>query len=260
MDTEQLTRLLCDAGGRYSTLSCEFTVRFYPEIAANAERRQIEAGTLTLVGMSPEEYFRVRWDPYAGEVSESRVLVWVQRPGCYREQDFDEDEPTLFVRDATTWWRDRAGHVSTGSTADREYPATGGYEMCVHPERLPDRLDFEVVGGGERVGREVIRANAHTRRLPPRGSKTGIFSVNVSDGSALPVFSNGRDDYTVEIDAATGVILRIGSVFENQDWMVIEAINAEFDQPLPANTFTIPEDQPAEEEVKKRRGWFRSRQ
>jgi hypothetical protein len=28
-------------------------------------------------------------------------------------------------------------------------------------------------------------------------------------------------------------------VFENQDWMVIEALKAEFDKPLPKDTFTI---------------------
>ena len=131
------------------------------------------------------------------------------------------------MRDGTRWWRDLAGEVSTGSTADREHPATGRYEMCVYPESLPDRLDFEGVGAGERVGREVIRTNAHP--LPPRplvSGTTRIVPINLSSWFPLPVFSNGEDDYTVEIDAATGVILRIASVFENQDWMVIEAVSA----------------------------------
>jgi hypothetical protein len=261
VDTEQLIRLLRDSDGRYSTLSCEFAVRFYPEIAAKAERQQLEAGPIKLAGISPEEYFR-GWDDLAGEVSGYRALVWTRRPDCYREQDFDEDEPTLLVRNGTTWWRDLAGQVSTGSTADGGHVATiGRYEMCVNPEPLPDRLDFEVVGAGERVGREVIRATA--LRLPPRppvSSKTRIVPINLGSWFPLPVFSNGEDDYTVEIDAATGVILRIASVFKNQDWMVIEAVSAEFDKTLPADTFTGPADQPAEEEATKRRGWLRSRQ
>ena len=73
-------RLLRDADGRYSTLSCEFVVRFYPGIAAKAERQQIEAGTIKLAGISPEEYFR-GWDELAGKVSEYRALVWSQAAG-----------------------------------------------------------------------------------------------------------------------------------------------------------------------------------
>ena len=71
-------------------------------------------------------------------------------------------------------------------------------------------------------------------------STSRIVGINLNRWFDLPVFSNGGDDYTVEIDAAAGVILRIASVFENQDWMVIEAAKAEFDQPLPESTFTIP--------------------
>lgn len=258
MDVEELCRLLRDAERRYSTLRCEFIVRFYPEIAAKAERQQIESGKVKLAGISAEDYFR-GWDELAGKVTEYRALAWVRRPDCYREQDFDEDEPTLLVRDGTRWWRDRANQVLTGDTADDEQPlaAMGRYEMCVTPEPLISRIDFELLGAGERVGREVIRAKA--RRLPPRPpsvpvSPALVHIVGFQVNDYLPVFANGDDDFTVEIDAATGVILRIASVFESQDWMVIEAVEAVLDEPLPDDMFTIPHDKPAEGTVKGRRG------
>jgi hypothetical protein len=261
VDTEQLCSLLRSADERYSTLSCEFAVRFYPGIAAKAERRQVEIGKVKLVGISDEQAFG-DWDALDGEVTEHRVLVRVKRPDCYREQDFDEDEPTLLVRDGTRWPLDLASQVPSGGTADGAQPTTmGRYEMCVRPEALPERLNLEVAGAGKRVGREVICANG--RRLPPRPQVNGttrMVAVNLSSWFSLPVFSNGGDDYTVEIDAATGVILRIASVFENQDWMVIEAVDAEFDEPLPENTFTVPEGLPAEKEGTKRSRWFGSRQ
>ncbi len=262
VDAEELSRLLCDAERRYSTLSCEFTVLFHLDVAAKAERQQVESGKVKLVALSPEEAFR-DWDELAGKVAEYRALVWVKRPDCYREQDFDEDEPTLLVRDGIRWWRDRANQVSAGNAADGEQSvaAMGRYEMCVIPEPLTSRLDFEVLGAGLRAGREVICARA--RRLPPRPSanlKSGIVAVNRSGWFGyLPVFANGEDEFTVEVDVATGVILRIASVFENQDWMVVEAVKAVFDEPLPENTFTILQDGPAVRAVKRRRRLFRNR-
>jgi hypothetical protein len=260
VDAEELSGLLRDTERRYSTLSCEFSVRFHPDVAARAERQQVEVGKVTLVGLSPDEAFG-DWEALGGKVTEYRALVSARHPDCYREQDFDPDEPTLLVRDGASWWCDLAGQISSGSAADGGHPALiGRYEMCVHPESLPDRLGFEVTGAGERVGRQVILANA--RRLPPRppvSSTTRIVAVNRTSWFPLPVFSNGEDDYTVEIDAATGVVLRIASVFENRDWMVIEAVSALFDEPLPEEKFMIPKA-PVVEGVTKRRGWFRGRQ
>jgi hypothetical protein len=244
VDADGLSRLLRDAERRYSTLSCEFTVLFHPAIAAKAERQQVDAGEVTLVGVRPEEAFR-DWVDLADKVIQHRAQVWVNRPDCYREHDFDGDSPQLLVRDGTTWWsRDGGDPASSGSSADGEQSAAaiGRYEMCVTPEPLNARLEFQVLGAGERAGRAVVRAQA--RRLPvpvPVSSTSRIVGINLrSWWGYLPVFANGGDDFTMEIDAITGVILRIASVFENQDWMVIEAVTAEFDEPLPEGTFTIP--------------------
>jgi hypothetical protein len=245
VSAEELRRLLCDANRRYSTCSCEFAVLFYPEIAARAERQQVEAGEVALVDLDPEELFgELDRGEIAGKVTKSRAMVWVNGPHCYREQDFDKDDPQLLVRDATTWWRrDGADPPSSGNSEDGEQPAAaiGRYEMCITPEPLTARLDFQVLGNGQRAGREVIRTRA--RRLPipaPVSSTSRIVGINLNHWFDLPVFSNGGDDFTVEIDAVTGVLLRIASVFENQDWMAIEAVKAEFDKPLPESTFTIP--------------------
>lgn len=263
VDAEELSRLLCDPERRYSTLSCEFSVRFHPDVAAKAERRQIEAGNASLVGRSAEEAVE-DWEDLGGKVLEWRALVWVRRPDCYREQDFDRDDPQLLMRDGSAWWcRSAMSGVSSGSYAGGVQPAVpiGRYEMCVMPERYPSRLDFDALGAGQRAGREVIRAKA--RRLPPRPPAHGtsrIIAINLGDWfGGLPVFANGDDDFMVEIDAATGVILRIASVFENQDWMVVEAVEVVFDEPLPQDRFTIPQDRPPEGTVTSRRGLFRSR-
>ena len=261
MDADELSGLLGDAERQYSTLSCEFAVRFHPDIAGQVERQQVEAGEATLVGASPGEAFR-DWDDLAGKVIESRALVWVNRPHLYREQDFDEDDPQLLVRDGTTWWRrDGEDRVSSASSTDGEQPDAdmGRYEMCVRPELLTARLGFQVLGAGERAGREVIRAQARRLPVPTPVSTSRIVGVNLDRWwGDLPVFANGGDDFTVELDAVTGVVLRIASVFESQDWMVIEAVKAEFDEPLPKSTFRIPQDQPAKGAVKKRRGLFRN--
>lgn len=178
-----LLELLHQTHALVDTFEVEYLDRVYRE--SSSEVAVLDAGD------GPPQLSWRGAGPWSEDVVRTR-RIWLQRPECLRVEILEgEMLIRLGVRAGSRWWRwdDVAGTTSGGVEPDERgvgrLPSLLAAPLfAVH--RLPATLLLEPAGGGERIGRAVVKASGQTRRQPPaRGTVTYEFEFDAEHGSLL---------------------------------------------------------------------------
>jgi hypothetical protein len=174
-------------------------------------------------------------DPTEPSPQETReeLSVWIERPDrerVSRRGGYLDGHET--VRVGSTWWNiggptgaiTNEGDDSYGTGADQEL------EPLLNPASLLSLLRLSVVGEGRRADRETIRVLAVPRELDEERGEHGW---------ALHSLGSGADEYAIEIDAASGLLLLVEARRNGEPFRRIEFSSIELDPELPPETFVL---------------------
>lgn len=169
-----------------------------------------------------------------GEAPSETERKWcfsVEPPDRLREEWEPPWANALGVRDGRRWW---SYSEQTGAIAGEDTQTTSsgiGQEIAtlIYPAELLSVLEFEPAGFGARAGRQVQLARATPR--PQRSGPPLDFSLH-----HLGV---GATEYALDVDTEHGVLLRVEARRDGQAFMVREATEIAFNEPMPDDTFVF---------------------
>ena len=154
--------------------------------------------------------------------------LWIEHPDRRRAEFVAGQEIVTAVWVGDTWW---SWSPSQGAMTNNGQPnhshGKGPSEALIETQALLGALTLEVLGRGQLLGREVLKAMATPRPLP-------------MPSMALHGLGPGADDYVLAVDAERGVVLRSEARLRGEPFKVIEMTEIVFDLPLPAATFAPP--------------------
>ena len=172
-DLGDFLEVLHEADGAYRTFRGTFLVTEQSTVAMQAmraamdrtPRRSRRRGQSS--GSFHGSFFAGGGDQADGddEPASSRLRVWIERPDRLREEQGEGEDTSLVIRDGTRWWSYDAMMGAQTNNDDEEASSvvSGSYEHLTNPTALLERLKFQPLGRGERIGRRVIRAAALPR-------------------------------------------------------------------------------------------------
>jgi outer membrane lipoprotein-sorting protein len=216
-----LLELLHGAAGQTETVQSRWRVWRHDEhgraaVAAHAKRS------------GAQSYATGRREDGAPAEHEERTRFWWQRPDSIRLEPegphHPPGHPTLVVRVGTTWWSYSPRTGAMTNEGDEHQSQGAGDELLamLDPAAFIGLLDLEVTGRGERARRPVLLVTARPRTV----SRRDPF------GFALHHLGLGADEYTLEVDAQRGVLLRVEARVGGHAFQVTEAVEIAFDAAL----------------------------
>jgi outer membrane lipoprotein-sorting protein len=175
-------------------------------------------------------------EPPPPEESVSRTRLWLELPDRARV----ESDGRLAVKDGSVWW---SWHESVGASTNAGSDRGGSTSIgtseflpLLAPARLLGLLEWEPQGRTD----DVIRARA-TPRSP-------LDPDNDHVRFELHSLASGADEYAIEVDPATGVLVRVEASLDGEPFQVIRIIDFALDEPLPPETWVFEAPDGAEPE------------
>jgi outer membrane lipoprotein-sorting protein len=174
-------------------------------------------------------------DPTEPAPQETReeISVWIERPDrvrVSRRGGYLDGHET--VRVGSTWWSlggptgaiTNEGDDSYGTGADQEL------EPLLNPASLLSLLRLSVVGEGRRGDRKTIRVLAVPRETDEEHGEHGW---------GLHSLGSGADEYAIEVDRASGLLLWVEARRNGEPFKRIELSSVELDPELSPETFEL---------------------
>lgn len=214
---------LLHESGRFTTVRAEFRTWRH-------RARLREALRAYAKGSGAGVYGAVESDEQLPEVDVTIDRLWLDPPKA-RLESGDEH---LVVKDGESWWR---WHESWGSQtnvgADERVSTSVGDQFMplLRPAVLSGALVWSPLGDGERDERPTVRASARPR--PSSGDNDDHLRW------ALHAFGAGADEYQLELDRATGIVLRVEARLAGEPFQVIEVVDLGVDEAIPPETFVF---------------------
>ncbi|MFL5896365.1 MAG: hypothetical protein ACJ76Z_14790 [Thermoleophilaceae bacterium] len=216
---------LLHRSGRFNTVRAEFRIWSHHERAMEAFRADAEESSVTMY--PPVE---------SGEARPSELVrtakLWIERPDKARiEQDVGDDDH-IAVKSGDAWWLwspTMGGQTNQGANHDISMSVGDEFLPLLEPAPSVGLLEWEPLGDGERIGRPVARARARPRE---RASRRDLHWE-------LHSFGTGADEYLIDVDHATGALLRIEARRSGEPFEITEVAEVAFDEDLPAETFVL---------------------
>ncbi len=153
--------------------------------------------------------------------------VWWQKPDRVRLEHADPEEAWFEVAAGERWWSygprrgavSNDGHPELRSTA-QETP----FPQLFEPALVIPTLDLEPIGPATHAGRPALRLRASEREV---------------DHRSAPVLPWGADAHELLVDAERGVLLRLVSFIEGEQFALSELEQVAFDEQHPPETFVF---------------------
>ena len=226
-DLGDLLALLHDGPDRVRRLRAEIVKRADDDVSMEAFRRRSEAsGGVTMYAYAESEDEEPEPRP-----EETRVRIWIDRDAGAERAESEGREEGLSVRRGGTWWSwdphngamsNEHEEVDTDVARDARW-ILGGLPLLA-------TLRLSLTGAGEVAGRPTIRCRATTR--PPTGR--GLEDWVLHD---LPGY--GADAYEIDVDARTGLIVRVAASLDGDAFAVHEVVDLGIDEPFDDELFTF---------------------
>jgi hypothetical protein len=172
--------------------------------------------------------------PAVDEQDEQTSRIWIDGDEKIRlETEPAAGGPVLQVKSGRHWWSyDPQNGAVSGSDPDGAVDVGGEIRALLRPGRLLAALRFEPLGPGEAAGRETARTRARPR---PRDSQRDPFI----DRLELHGLGLGADEYLLDVDAATGAVLRAESRRRGEPFSIREAVQIAYDERIPDERFVF---------------------
>jgi hypothetical protein len=154
-------------------------------------------------GASISTYGSHRGDPEPPEHEET-VRIWRDGERFRVEHHGGRRDGYYAVADGQLWW---SWDEHMGAMSNQDDPSVGsniGQELGImlNPAPLLSSLRFRVTGSSEVAGRATI--TAHTSRRPHDPRRPGFFELHE--------LGTGADDYELEVDQESGVLLAVTAI------------------------------------------------
>ena len=160
---------------------------------------------------------------------EEITRVWFERPDRRRtETQGPSAGADQTVRVGELWW---IFDSEVGVMSNEEDPSVGlgggeRLDVLLDPAGLIAALVFEHGGHSTVAGRAAIVLHG-TRRS------------GIDYEPALMQLGEGADEYRIAVDAERGILLRVASLLDGQEFAVKEILEVAFDEAFPADTFVL---------------------
>jgi outer membrane lipoprotein-sorting protein len=173
--------------------------------------------------------------PDRSEEEESDWRLWIALPDKIRLEFPVGIETLTAVFHGPIWWSmsPHMGARTNEGEPDVRHGTGPGYPLT-DPARLASALDLVVRDTANIAGREALLMTG----TPRRGSG-GLLNQLAEEEALDDLGGSGADEFEVAVDVERGVILRAEARLEAQPFHVIKFIEVEFDEPLPADTFSM---------------------
>lgn len=225
-----LLALLHEGPPRVRTLVAEIRRRTDSEASLAAWQARAKGESFVVA----YEYRDGEDDEPEPERRESLTRIWVDLERRLEREETTGDDAQVAVRRGSTWWR---WDEETGSMSNEADPNAG---TSVAEDRkwilgglpLLSLLRLEVLARAEVGGRPTWRCRATPR---PEGTEdNGMHDWALHD---LPAY--GAEEYTIDVDAQTGLVLRVAGVFEGAEFSVTEVTDLIVDEPIEEERFVF---------------------
>jgi hypothetical protein len=158
------------------------------------------------------------------ELIEATTHVWLARPrGLRFEREHPDGTRWMEVDDGERRWNWAPGYPATVGES-RPGSIYYGFEHLFDPGLLLGRLTLEPGGEAAWAGRDGYRVRAVDRSVEWHGP---------------PHLPEGADERELLVDAERGIVLRLASLFEGEEFAVSELVAVAFDEDFPPETFAL---------------------
>lgn len=163
----------------------------------------------------------------APEESAEILRMWRQGE-CVREE---HDDGRFAVAVGSTWWLwdERSGAFSNESEPEVGSGVGQQFALLLSPARLLGGIALRVTGSGEVAGRPTIEVEA-TLRPELRNRQFGF---------EMHELGLGAERYVLQVDRERGVLLGSTALTGAEPFVVIEALEIAFDQPIDPERFVF---------------------
>jgi outer membrane lipoprotein-sorting protein len=225
-----LLELMYTATSRYTTLRVTIREWQHLERTERAFQRYAEAldapggrGAMVMVGFG----FGTEPPP---KTTETLIRIWTAPQAKTRMERSGDGEPQTTVSDGEQVW---TFAPSLGAYVNPAQGMYHGFEHLADPSLLLGQLVLEPASATSVAGRDAILVRATSRGR---------------EGLGFPGLAEGAERHELAVDTERGILLRVVSYFDGEEFTSYEVLDVAFDETFPDDTFVF--SPPPGEEVR----------
>lgn len=230
-DLGTVLALLHGAPSRVRRLRAEIVSRVDSALSRKAFERSAE-GHVTVYAYAEDD----DEEPEPAEVT-FRARVWADRERRWERAEREGMHEELAVRRGGTWWRWDRHNGAITNEGDDHATTTVAEELAwlLGGIRLVALLELTAIDRGAVAGRPTWRCRA----VPSADDDHDRFDLH-----RLPGY--GADEYELDVDAQTGIVLRVAGRLDGEVFSEHEVVDLGVDEELPDELFefTSPDGTP----------------